>query len=324
MSVRFGVMIEPYLGFDYKPVEKIALQCERSGYDSIWCSDHFFLDENSVDKNCFEAWTLLAALAAKTSKIRLGPLVTCTSYRYPAVLAKIAATVDVISNGRLFFGIGAGWKEDEYNAYGIPFPSLKERMDRMEEAIQIIKLLWTKPKPSFTGKYYAIKNAVSAPKPVQKPMPPILIGGDGEKRTLKMVAKHADYCNLWYVPNLKHKLKVLKKHCKDEGRDYNEVGKSLFAESPKVFVSDSEEELNEYIVQQAKKENKPIKQLQEEAQQYAPGSWVGYPEEVTERINYLIDLGFDYFQIMFPGINEEMIKPCQNFSDLVITKITST
>jgi len=321
MSVRFGVMIEPYLGFDYEPVEQIALQCERDGYDSIWCSDHFFLDEHSVDKSCFEVWTLLAALAAKTSKIRLGPLVTCTSYRYPAVLAKIAATVDVISNGRLFFGIGAGWKEDEYNAYGIPFPSLKERMDRMEEAVQIIKLLWTKPKPSFTGKHYTIKNAISAPKPVQKPNLPILIGGDGEKRTLKMVAKYADYCNLSLTSNLKHKLKVLKDHCCKVGRDYDEVGKSLFAGWPSIFVTDSKEELTNHIAQRAKQENKSIEYLEKEFREYAPGSWVGYPEEVIQRFQYLIGMGFDYFQVMFPGVNEEVLKASQNFVKLVMKKI---
>ena len=135
----------------------------------------FFLNDKSENLNCIEAWTLLAALASKITRIHLGPMVSCNSYRYPAVLAKIAATVDMISNGRLFFGIGAGWKEIEYEAYGIPFPSLNERMDRMEEAIQIIRLLWTKPKTSFKGKYYKIKDAFSAPKPVQKPMPPILI-----------------------------------------------------------------------------------------------------------------------------------------------------
>jgi len=223
MSVKFGIFIEAQLGFNYTSVEKITLDGERAGYDSIWSSDHFFLNDKAEKLYCMEAWTLLAALAAKTKKIRLGTLVTCTSYRYPAVLAKIAATVDMISNGRVIFGLGAGWKESEYKAYGIPFPPLKERMDRLEEAIQIIKLLWTKPKASFEGKYYKIKNAISAPKPIQKPMPPIMIGGEGEKRTLRIVAKYADYCNLFFIPNLEHKLEVLKNHCKDVGRDYEEV-----------------------------------------------------------------------------------------------------
>ncbi|MFX0162830.1 MAG: LLM class F420-dependent oxidoreductase [Candidatus Hodarchaeota archaeon] len=321
MVVKFGIQIASQLGFDYKTVEKIALGGEKAGYDSIWTSDHFFMDEESIDRNCMEAWTLLAALAAKTEKIRLGTLVTCNSYRYPAVVAKIAATVDMISNGRLFFGFGAGWKEIEYNAYGIPFPSLKERMDMMEEAIQIIKLLWTEPKASFEGKYYKIKDAVSAPKPVQKPMPPILIGGDGEKRTLRMVAKYADYCNLWLVPNLEHKLEVLKNHCKDVGRDYDEVGKSLFAAWPPVFITESEEELNNYLTMQSKLNNMSVEKLKEIFRENAPGSWVGYPEEVIERFQFFIDLGFDYFQVRFHGIGEDVLKASQAFAELVMKKL---
>jgi F420-dependent oxidoreductase-like protein len=320
MSIKFGIQIEPQLGFDYKLVERIALRCEKCGYDSIWSSDHFFLDDKSKDRNCMEAWTLLAALAAKTKKIRLGTLVTCNSYRYPSILAKVAATVDMISNGRLFFGIGAGWKKIEYRAYGIPFPSLNKRMDQLEEAIQIIRLLWTKPKVTFKGKYYKIKDAFSAPKPVQKPMPPILIGGSGEKRTLKMVAKYADYCNLSLVPDLDHKLKVLEKHCNDVGREYGEVGKSLFAYAG-VFVTESEEELNNHLMERAKRNNLPIEKLKELFQKDAPGSWVGYPEEVTKRYQYFIDLGFDYFQVMFPGVNEETLKASQAFAELVMKKL---
>ncbi|MDH5450336.1 MAG: LLM class F420-dependent oxidoreductase [Candidatus Bathyarchaeota archaeon] len=321
MSVKFGIQIEPQLGFDYESVEKIALQSEKSGYDSIWSSDHFFLNDTSEDRNCMEAWTLLAALASKTEKIRLGPLVTCNSYRYPAVLAKIAATIDVISNGRLFFGIGAGWKKIEYRAYGIPFPPLKGRMDQLEEAIQIIKLLWTEPKATFKGKYFKIKDAFSAPKPVQKPTPPILIGGGGEKRTLKIVAKYADYCNLSLVPNLKQKLEVLKAHCKAVGRDYEEVGKSLFAGWPGVFVTESQEEIHDHLTQRSKRNNISIEKLNELLRKDAPGSWVGYPEEVIDRFQFLIGLGFDYFQVMFPGINEETLKASRAFTELVMKKL---
>ncbi|MDH5782694.1 MAG: LLM class F420-dependent oxidoreductase [Candidatus Bathyarchaeota archaeon] len=320
MSVKFGIQIEPQLGFDYGSTERIALEGERAGYDSIWSSDHFFLDAKSEDRNCMEAWTLLAALASKTEKIRLGTLVTCNSYRYPAVLAKIAATVDVISNGRLFFGIGAGWKKIEYRAYGIPFPSLKGRMDRLEEAIQIIKLLWTEPKATFKGKYYKIKDAFSAPKPVQKPMPPILIGGSGERRTLKMVAKYADYCNLSLVPDLKHKLEVLRRHCEDVGRDYEEVGKSLFA-FVGVFVTESEEELENHLTRRSKRNKIPLEKLKESFRKDAPGSWVGYPEEVIERFKFLIDLGFDYFQVMFPETGDEALKASQAFAKLVMNKL---
>lgn len=320
MAIKFGIQIEPQLGFNYKSIERIALEGEKTGYDSIWSSDHFFLDDKSEDRNCMEAWTLLAALASKTEKIRLGTLVTCNSYRHPAVLAKIAATVDMISNGRLFFGIGAGWKKIEYRAYGIPFPSLRGRMDRLEEAIQIIKLLWTKPKATFKGKYYRIKNAFSAPKPVQKPMPPIMIGGSGEKRTLRMVAQYADYCNLWLSPDLKHKLEVLQRHCEDVGRDYKEVGKSLFAFAG-IFVTESEEELKDHLTKRSKRNNIPVEKLKESFHKDAPGSWVGYPEEVVERFRFFINLGFDYFQVMFPGIDEEALKASQAFAELVMKKL---
>lgn len=320
MSIKFGIQVEPQLGFNYKSVERIALASEELGYDSIWSSDHFFLNDKSEDRNCMEAWTLLAALAAKTRKIRLGSLVTCNSYRYPAVLAKIAATVDLISNGRLFFGIGAGWKRIEYRAYGVPFPSLRKRMDQLEEAIQIIRLLWTEEKVTFRGKYYRINGAFSAPKPLQKPRPPILIGGAGEKRTLKIVAKYADYCNLWLVPNLQHKLDVLKEHCRAVGRDYQEVGKSLFA-VPAVFVAESEEELSHHLAQRAKQRNMSVEKLNELFRKDAPGSWVGHPEELVERFQYFIDLGFDYFQVMFPGIDEEALEASKAFAQLVIRKI---
>ena len=320
MSAKFGIQIEPQLGFSYKSVEKIALEGEKAGYDSIWSSDHFFLNDKSEDRDCMEAWTLLAALASKTEKIRLGTLVTCNSYRHPSVLAKIAATVDTISNGRLFFGIGAGWKKIEYRAYGIPFSPLKARMDRLAEAIQIIRLLWTEPKVTFKGKYYRIKDAFSAPKPVQKPMPPILIGGSGEKRTLRMVAKYADYCNLWLTPDLKHKLEVLKRHCEDVGRDYEDVGKSLFASSG-IFATESEEELEAHLAERSKRSNIPVTKLKELFRKDAPGSWVGYPEEIVERFRFLIDLGFDYFHVIFPGIDEEALKASQAFAGLVMNRL---
>ena len=141
MCAKFGLVIEPYFGFEYRSVEQIALLAERVGYESFWASDHFYLDSKSEDRNCMEVWMLMAALASRTRNLRLGTLVTCNSYRYPPVLAKMAATVDHIPNGRLFFGIGDGWKKDEYRAYGIPFPQSKH--------------VWTSwKKPSRSSDYY--------------------------------------------------------------------------------------------------------------------------------------------------------------------------
>jgi F420-dependent oxidoreductase-like protein len=296
VKIRFGIQIEPQLGFDYETIEKIALNAEKIGYDSIWTSDHFFLDKQSEEKNCLEAWTLLAALASKTTKLRLGTLVTCNSYRYPAVLAKIAATIDHISNGRLEFGIGAGWKEIEYKAYGIPFPTVKNRMDQLEESIQIIKKLWSEPKASFEGRYYKIKEAFSAPKPVQK-FPPIFIGGTGKNRILNMVAKYADYCNFgWFanrkeLPNL---LRALEDHCKRNNRNYNSVGKSFFAS---VLIAETEDELEKLITKRAKLRNMRVEEYRKNISQ---GAFLGTPQIIKQHFEEMINLGFDYFQIMFP------------------------
>ncbi|MFX0114416.1 MAG: LLM class F420-dependent oxidoreductase [Candidatus Hodarchaeota archaeon] len=313
MTNLFGIQIEPQFGFDYKTVETIALEAEKAGYDSIWASDHFFLHEKAEELNCMEAWTLLAALASKTTKLRLGALVTCNSYRYPSVLAKIASTVDMISNGRLEFGIGAGWKEMEYIAYGIPFPSVKERMDRLEEALQIIRKLWTEPKASFDGKYYQIKDAFSAPKPVQK-LPPIFIGGTGEKRILRMVAEYGDYCNFgWFTPSDKipSLLDVLKNHCDDVSRDYNSVGKSYFAY---VIMAEKEDQLNELLATRARERNISLEEFKQRIG--GTGAFVGTPDVVQQAFQELIDLGFDYFQVMFPYPDD--LTASQEFARLVM------
>ncbi|MHA1908979.1 MAG: TIGR03560 family F420-dependent LLM class oxidoreductase [Candidatus Thorarchaeota archaeon] len=322
MKVKFGVHIEPQLGYTYAQSLAIAKEAEKLGYESFWCSDHLFLNENSEDQNCIEAWTLLAALAAETDTIRLGTTVTCNSYRHPSLLAKIAASIDMISNGRLWFGYGAGWKEVEYKAYGYDFPKIQVRMDQMEEALEIIKLLWTEPAPSYKGKHYTLEKAYSAPKPVQKPYPPIMIGGDGEKRTLKAVAKYADYCNLFLRPELEKKLDVLKGHCKDVGRDYDSVGKSLFAQGwPGVFVTKDEDTLENQWTERARLLDRSKEEVMEFAKANAPGSWVGYPEEVIERFEYFIGLGFDFFQVMFPGLDRDYIETSKSFADLVIKKL---
>ena len=321
MSIRFGAHIEPQLGFTYENVEKITLDAEKSGYDSFWCSDHLFLDDKSEELNCMEAWTLLAALAARTTKIRLGTMVTCNSYRPPQLLAKIAATIDMISNGRLIFGYGAGWKKIEYEAYGYPFPPVQTRMDQMEEAIQIIQLLWTEPKASFEGVHYKIKDAIAAPKPVQKPYPPILIGGDGEKRTLKAVAKYADFCNMFPKPELPQKLAVLKEHCKSVGRDYSEITKSLFTAWPSVFIAESEEDLEAHFTYRADQRKMSIDEVKEFLSKDFPGSWVGYAEDVRDRFQYFIDLGFEYFQVSFPGLGDDYILNSQRFAREIMSKL---
>ena len=319
--VKFGIQIEPQFGFDYKTVEKITLEAEKIGYDSLWSSDHLFLNDKSEEINCMEAWSLLAALASVTNKIKLGTLVTCNSYRYPSILAKIAATVDMISNGRLFFGFGAGWKEIEYDAYGIPFPSTKVRLEQMEEAIELIKLLWTEPKVTYEGKYYKIKDAFAAPKPVQKPYPPIMIGGMGEKVLLKIVAKHADWCNFFTGRNLQQALDSLEKHCDEIGRDPSKIKKSLFAVGVPIYVSESKKETDDFMEKLGKRFNLSKEKVIEHYSGGAPGSLAGKPEEVIERFQYYIDMGFEYFQVLFDGHDEKIVDYSKDFAELVMKKL---
>ena len=198
--IQFGVQIEPQFGFTYEKIKGLALECESLGFDSLWCSDHFFRNPESVETNCLDCWTVLAALAVDTHRIRLGSLVTCASFHYPSVLAKIAASVDVISGGRLEFGIGAGWKAAEYRAYGIPFLPPSQRIEQLSEAIRIIKQMWVEERSTFFGKHYQVQDAICSPKPLQNPHPNIWVGGSGD-RLLRVAAKLGDGINIRTSPS---------------------------------------------------------------------------------------------------------------------------
>ncbi len=204
---------------------------KNSNFDVLWLMDHFVTGMGQAfgsEGPCFEGWTALSALAAVTERVRLGILVTGNFYRHPAVLAKQATTVDHISNGRLVFGIGAGWHEYESQAYGLNMPSIKERLDRLDEASHLIKLLWTEERPSFNGKYYSLDKPPYNPPNAQKPHPPILIGGSGEKRTLRIVAKYADMCNVGGSPeDCKRKFKLLDQYAEEAGRDPKSIGRTI-------------------------------------------------------------------------------------------------
>jgi F420-dependent oxidoreductase-like protein len=190
-----------------------------------WLFDHYAPIHSDVNGPCLEGWTTLAALAAQTNRIRLGLMVTGNTYRHPAVLASIVATVDVISNGRVDLGIGAGWNEYEHESMGIPLYKPGERIRRLDESCQIIKGLFTQDLTTFDGRYYQLKEARREPKPVQQPHPPFVIGGSGEQLTLRVVAKHADIWNFVAGPidAFQHKLEVLKGHCEAVGRDFDEI-----------------------------------------------------------------------------------------------------
>jgi F420-dependent oxidoreductase-like protein len=212
----------------YEAMTRVALEAETLGYHSIWLYDHFHTIPPPTQEVTFECWTSTAALARDTKRIRIGQMVTCNGYRNPALLAKMASTVDVLSHGRLDLGIGAGWYEHEYRAYGYPYPGTGERLRRLREAVQVILAMWTQDEATFEGTYYQVKGAINQPKGVQKPHIPLLIGGEGEKVTLRLVAQYADACNIGGdIATIKHKLAVLKQHCEDVGRDYNNIKRTI-------------------------------------------------------------------------------------------------
>jgi F420-dependent oxidoreductase-like protein len=224
---RFGIqMPQQHAGWP----ELLALweDVDRLGYDTAWGFDHFLPIFSDPAGRCLEGWTALAALAMATRQVRLGLMVTGNTYRHPAVLAKMATTVDIISGGRLILGLGAGWFELEHREYGIPFHSIGGRLQRLDESLQIIKLLWTQEHANFNGKHYKLEEASFNPKPLQKPHPPILIGASGENVALRVVAQHAQMWNSFGTPEVfRKKITQLEEHCQRIGRDPATIEKSV-------------------------------------------------------------------------------------------------
>jgi F420-dependent oxidoreductase-like protein len=231
-SLRYGLKLSQNATIDqYRAVWRIA---DEADFDHCWCMDHFATLGSRDDGPIFEAWTLLAAMAATTSRTRIGCAVTGNTYRHPAVLAKAAVTVDHLSGGRLEFGIGAGWAENEHTMLGLPFGTAGDRADLLEEACQVIRLLWTQARASFAGRHYQLTGAVAEPKPVQRPHPPIWIGGAGRRRTLRIAAQHA---SVWNAPGgspeeVAELSGVLDRHCADVGRDPSEIRRSVQVRMP--------------------------------------------------------------------------------------------
>jgi F420-dependent oxidoreductase-like protein len=259
-----------------------------------------------------EGWTTISVLAGITSKIKLGTLVTGVIYRHPSVLAKMGATLDVLSKGRLFMGIGAAWNQEESLAYGIPFFPNKERLLRLEEAIQIIRKMWTEePAATFNGKYYQISNAYCNPKPVQKPSPPIMIGGSGERHTLKIIAKYADACNLFgSAETIKRKLSILREHCKSVGRDYDSILKTKLG----FIVIDNDRETLEKRIQQISKVI-PEEQVRDIIT-------YGTPEDVLKQIELLEEVGIEYLIVDLEPNRE--LEALETFGDSIIKKTSRT
>ena len=228
-NLRFGIKTAPQ-NTTYEDMLRVWLEADTIPIiEHAWVFDHFIPLGPNPTGQCLEGWTLLAALAARTQRLRVGVMVTGNTYRHPAVLANMAATIDIISRGRLDFGIGAGWNELEHEMYNIPLYAPGEKIRRLGEACEVIKRLWTETPANFDGKYYQLKNAYCEPKPVQKPYPPIVIGGGGEKLTLRVVAQYADIWNFAGGPidMFQHKSAVLDEHCAAIRRDPATIERSV-------------------------------------------------------------------------------------------------
>jgi F420-dependent oxidoreductase-like protein len=294
-KTKFGVFL-PFYAFktaDYfEQLKNLVLECERLGYDSVWLDDHLMYNNTPI----LECWTALSALAASTSRIRLGTMVTCNAHHNPALLAKIAATLDVISKGRLEFGIGAGVQEAEHEAYGFGFPQPAERIAQLEEALEVIRRLWVYPKANYQGKYYTLKDAACEPKPKQKPHPPIIVGGSGEKHTLMVAAKYADRFDWGFLPSIeayRRKLSILQRNCELIGRDYRQIELSCWP-GGQILVAADQKELEEKIGK-----FKPSGTSLEEFKQY---TLVGTAEDCVRGFQAYADLGVTYFMLYFADL----------------------
>jgi len=313
-SIDFGIQIEPQYGFTYPMIREIAQTAERLGFESIWVSDHFFMTKDSIYTNCLECWTALTAIAGDTKKIRLGPMVASQSYRNPSLMANIAASLDHISNGRVNYGVGAGWKEIEYNAYGYDFPSAMTRIHQLDETIEIAKRLWTEEKASFNGKYYHIKEALCYPHPAQEPHIPIWVGGTGN-HTLRVAAEKADAVNFaWSIPieQYKERLQVLKNHCKNVKRDYREIRKSA---GLMITMALTQEELENKLEEQERNKKTPYHRYLSRQHPNITGT----PQKIIKSINEYRDLGIDHFILRF-NFGEE-INSMKLFKDEILPGI---
>ena len=285
-KIKFGVTL-PQFGATWSEARDLALLADESGFDSVWLADHFF---GVGGDDPLEAWTEMSAIAAVTRKIEIGFLVLCNSYRPPALLAKMAATFDAISQGRLILGYGAGWFSQEYEAYGYDFPSVRTRLEQLEEGLEILKRMWTDDAPTFHGVHYHIENARCWPKPVRAPHPPILIGGGGEKILLKLVAR---YANIWNNLGIAHgqigqKLAVLRSHCERISRRFDDIE---ISQQTIAAIGDTREEAN----RRTERVHQEVGFLTG-----APGLCpTGMPNEIIERVNKNIASGITTFVMSF-------------------------
>jgi F420-dependent oxidoreductase-like protein len=302
-AMRIGLQIPNFtLGVPddrlFESVAERAVAADDSGYDSVWVMDHFYQLPalGGPSQPMLESYTLLGALAARTSRVRLGTLVTGVTYRNPVILAKIVTTLDVISAGRAILGIGAAWYDVEHHGLGVPFPPVKERMDRLEEAVRICRAMFREERPTFEGRHYTIAEAWNVPRPVQEGGPPILIGGGGEKRTLALVARYGDFCNITGdAETIRHKVEVLRQHCGSVGRDPAEVTVSR---------------LSTLVVTESAEETATTRDFLRSVvgEEQLAGFNIGQDHEILEQFEELIDAGVEYFIVNMPTSGADAIR----------------
>ena len=305
MAVDFGVFVPQGWRMDlveiedpfeqYEAMTRVAKVAEGTGaYDSIWVYDHFHTVPEPTRETTFECWTITAGLSRDTQEIKIGQMVTCNGYRNPALLAKMSSTVDVMSNGRLLFGLGAGWYEHEWRAYGYGFPEVPMRMRMFKEGCEIIHRMWTEDDVVFKGEFYQIDKPINEPRSLQSPHPPFWIGGSGEKVTLRLVARWGDACNVNGDPErLRHKFGVLRRHCEDLGRDYEEITRST---SINVFLLEEGDDPVEATA---------LARGEISYDKYSNQFMVGTAEEIVERLRPKVEAGVNYFIAYMPRVAYE-------------------
>jgi len=308
-GIEFGAFLVPEDN-EYSTLKARATLCDKLGYDSLWVSDHLVGLYRGPDSPRLECWTTVAALAAITEKTRLGQLCLAAPFRSPALLAKMAATLDVITDGRAILSIGAGWHGDEFNAYGYRFGTVRDRLERLEEAAQIIKLMWAQDAPSYEGKHYRIHEAHCVPKPIQKPCLPLMVAGGGERHTLKIAARHADMTNYsaWVgtPAEFEHKTRILERHCRNVGRDPDEITKTWAAF---VFIDERQED--------AERTAKSFYTGQSRTSELR--GLIGTPENIAQSLHEYTDSGATHFILSFLGGDFE--KEATMFMDEVVPSV---
>ena len=276
----------------FSQLKAIVQQCEASGYSTVWLDDHLMYGSTPI----LETWTTLAALAAVTKSVRLGTMVTNAAFRNPALLAKMAATIDTISEGRFELGIGAGVQAEEHRAYGYPFLEPSARVERLREAIEILKLLWTQPKATYHGTYCSITEATCEPKPLQKPHPPITVGGSGENHTLKVTAQHANRADFGYlntIEDYKHKLESLKNHCHNVGRNFGDIQKTAWP-AGQIITSKNRDA--------AEEKARRLKPQGVTIEEFGSYSFIGTADELQLSIQQYTELGASHIMLYFPDL----------------------